>query len=98
KANNPSPLYYRKLPSYYAYDGRSEEQISALRNLWLTDTSFSQLNWGDIYTANLNQEDGHGVYALVSDVNEDDVLAFSSTLRSQLNNKISLFAGVNYRG
>src|SRR5690606_10997941 len=51
KANNPSPLYYRKLPSYYAYDGRSEEQISALRNLWLTDTSFSQLNWGDIYTA-----------------------------------------------
>ena len=98
KANNPSPLYYRKLPSYYAYDGRSEEQISALRNLWLTDTSFSQLNWGDIYTANLNQEDGHGVYALVSDVNEDDVLAFSSTLRSQLNNKVSLFAGVNYRG
>lgn len=98
KANNPSPLYYRKLPSWYEIMDRSPEEIEDLRNTWRNDPSFSQLNWSDIYNANYNQKDGHGVYALVSDVNEDDIMAFSSTLRSQLNNNWTLMAGVNYRG
>ncbi len=88
KGNNPSPIYYRRMPSF------DESSLAAWQN---NDTSFTQINWQDIYTANLNQADGHGVYALVSDVNEDDILAFSSTLRSQLNDKTTLFAGVNYK-
>lgn len=88
KGNNPSPIYYRRMPSF------DDSSLAAWQN---NDTSFTQINWQDIYTANLNQADGHGVYALVSDVNEDDILAFSSTLRSQLNNKTTLFAGVNYK-
>lgn len=88
KGNNPSPIYYRRMPSF------DDSSLAAWQN---NDTSFTQINWQDIYTANLNQPDGHGVYALVSDVNEDDILAFSSTLRSQLNNKTTLFAGVNYK-
>ncbi|MDG4945654.1 TonB-dependent receptor [Weeksellaceae bacterium KMM 9713] len=88
KGNNPSPIYYRRMPSF------DDSSLAAWQN---NDTSFTQINWQDIYTANLNQADGHGVYALVSDVNEDDILAFSSTLRSQLNDKTTLFAGVNYK-
>lgn len=88
KGNNPSPIYYRRMPSF------DDSTLAAWQN---NDTSFTQINWQDIYTANLNQADGHGVYALVSDVNEDDILAFSSTLRSQLNDKTTLFAGVNYK-
>ncbi len=88
KGNNPSPIYYRRMPSF------DDSSLAAWQN---NDTSFTQINWQDIYTANLNQADGHGVYALVSDVNEDDILAFSSTLRSQLNDKTTLFAGINYK-
>lgn len=88
KGNNPSPIYYRRMPSF------DDSSLATWQN---NDTSFTQINWQDIYTANLNQADGHGVYALVSDVNEDDILAFSSTLRSQLNDKTTLFAGINYK-
>lgn len=87
KANNPSPIYYRRMPSF------NPSNLDA----WKSDSSFSQINWQDIYTANLNQADGHGVYALVSDVNEDDILALSSTLRTQLSETTTLFAGVNYK-
>ena len=88
KASNPSPIYYGRMPSFDA---------STLENWESNDTSYTQINWQDIYSANYYQIDGHGVYALVSDVNEDDILAFSSSLRSQLNDKTTLFAGVNYR-
>lgn len=97
-ANNPSPIYYRRFPSYYMSQDRTPEQIEALRNLWLNDTSWSQINWNQLYSANANQADGHAVYMLVSDVNEDKTLSFSSTLRTQLSEMFALYAGVNYQG
>ena len=97
-ANNPSPIYYRRFPSYYMSQDRTPEQIENLRNLWLNDSSFSQINWNQLYTANTNQADGHAVYMLVSDVNEDKTLSFSSTLRTQLSEMFTLYGGVNYQG
>ncbi|MGI9525832.1 MAG: carboxypeptidase-like regulatory domain-containing protein [Weeksellaceae bacterium] len=96
-ANNPTPIYYRRFPSYAESKGSSEKQISDLRSAWLNDTSFSQINWDRLYQANRNQADGHAVYMVVSDVNEDKVLSFSSTLRSQLGSNFTLYGGVNYQ-
>ena len=97
-ANNPSPIYYRRFPSYYMSQDRTPEQIEALRDLWQNDPSFSQINWNQLYTANANQADGHAVYMLLSDVNEDKTLSFSSTLRKQFSEMFTLYSGVNYQG
>lgn len=97
KANNPTPLYYRRFPSFYEDFGRTPEQIKDLKNAWLNDSTFSQINWDQLYQANANQADGHAVYSLVSDVNEDKTLSFSSNLRTQLSEKVSLYGGVNYQ-
>ena len=97
-ANNPSPIYYRRFPSYYLSQDRTPEQVDNLRNLWQNDTNWSQINWAQLYTANANQADGHAVYSLVSDVNEDKTLSFSSTLRSQFSETFTLFGGINYQG
>ncbi|MDO5656202.1 MAG: carboxypeptidase-like regulatory domain-containing protein [Flavobacteriaceae bacterium] len=97
-ANNPSPIYYRRFPSYYMSLNRSPEQVQNLINRWRNDPSWSQINWDQLYTANANQADGHAVYMLVSDVNEDNTLSFSSTLRTQLSEVFTLYGGVNYQG
>lgn len=97
KADNPSPIYYRNLPSWGEVIGQSEEDIDAIRNDWLTDTSKRQINWAELYEANRNTREGNAAYYLLSDVNEDDRFTVNTNLRTQLNEKITFHAGLNYQ-
>lgn len=87
QASNPSPIYYRNLPSYGSVT--AEE--------WLTDTDVSQIDWENLYTYNALTSDGHSVYYLVSDVNEDNTFTFNSNYRNQLNDKFTLHANLEYQ-
>lgn len=63
-STNPSPTYYRNLPSYIQYliakaNGSPTESLEAayqeILNRWQEiDTSITQINWGSLYEANYN--------------------------------------------
>lgn len=97
RANNPSPAYYRNLPSYYEYAGASEGELEGIRDLWRNDHTFSQLDWDDIYNQNYNRGDGGAAYVLAGDVNEDTTYSFSTLLKTELAKNISFIAGLNYQ-
>src|SRR5690606_29281979 len=88
RANNPSPLYYRNLPSYYEAIDAPQSNIDAITNLWRNDQSFSQLDWADIYNQNYNRGEGGAAYILAGDVNEDKIMTFSSLLKTELASNI----------
>ncbi|MXV38599.1 TonB-dependent receptor [Flavobacteriaceae bacterium Ap0902] len=99
-AKNPTPIHYSRFPSYYLGTGKSDADIALLEDKWRSDSSFSQINWEDLYRANLynvNYGDGSAAYNLVSDVNEDKVLSFSTNLRTQLFEGFTLYSGLNYQ-
>lgn len=96
-ASNPSPAYYRNSPSWIAYNGGSDEEIANQEYKWQHDTSFSQINWAALYEANRNTDDGSAAYMVVSDVNEDDTFTFNTNLRTQINDNVLFYAGLNYQ-
>ncbi|HLV24508.1 MAG TPA: TonB-dependent receptor [Moheibacter sp.] len=98
KANNPSPIYYRNLPSYYAtIDGTTPEEIADVVRMWQTDQNYSQIDWTDIYNQNFNRKGGGAAYVLAADVNEDQIMTFSTRLQSQILDNFNLTAGLNYQ-
>lgn len=56
-APDPRPDYYRQLPSYFKYGFigfDSPEQADRTELLWRrNDTSYTQINWDDLYLANM---------------------------------------------
>ena len=48
KSADPRPDYYRYLPSYY----EDQDVKDLYTHKWLTDESFSQINWDALYQAN----------------------------------------------
>lgn len=98
KANNPSPIYYRNLPSYYAtVDGTTPEQIEEVIRMWQNDQNYSQLDWTDIYNQNYNRGTGAAAYVLAADVNEDQIMTFSTRFQSQILSNFNFIAGFNYQ-
>ncbi len=98
KANNPSPTYYRNLPSFYAtQDGTTATELEEIRNLWQNDQTVSQIDWSDIYNQNYNRGNGGAAYVLAGDVNEDRIISFNSLLKTQFNDNFKFIAGVNYQ-
>lgn len=53
KADNPSPIYYRYLPSYWEDD----KLKSQLTNEWQNNDEVRQINWTKMYDANRGQFD-----------------------------------------
>lgn len=98
KANNPSPLYYRNLPSYFeSLTDSTPELIEEVRNLWRNDQSYSQIDWTDIYNQNYNRGAGGAAYVLAADVNEDRTFTFASNLKTQIADNIKLFSTISYQ-
>lgn len=98
KANNPSPTYYRNLPSFYAsQDGVTQEEIDQRIWEWQNDQTVSQLDWTDIYNQNYNRGEGGAAYVLAADVNEDQIMTFSTRLQSQVLSNFKLTTGFNYQ-
>ncbi|MFA7687122.1 MAG: carboxypeptidase-like regulatory domain-containing protein [Moheibacter sp.] len=98
KANNPSPIYYRNLPSYYeSLDGTTPEEVTEIIRLWQTDQNYSQLDWTDIYNQNYSRGNGGAAYVLAADVTEENIISFASNFKSQLTDDFKLTAGLNYQ-
>src|SRR5690606_7800321 len=83
RANNPSPIYYRNLPSYYIFDGATPDRVNEVIQAWQNDQNYSQIDWADIYTQNHNRNGGGAAYVLAGDVNEDRTLSFNSNLKTK---------------
>ncbi len=85
RANNPSPTYYRNLPSYWLnFDNPAPSQaenIGFWRDKWTNnDENYTQINWDNLYRANRSDnlyrpEFGgrRAAYYLVDDVKDDKV-------------------------
>lgn len=52
-ADNPSPIYYRYLPSYWPDPSLNAQLTKA----WQTDDNVRQINWDRLYVANRNQQE-----------------------------------------
>ena len=93
--SNPDPTYYRYLPSYALRDDASP---SSLANAYALEQEFlsnGQLNWDEMYTANIINPD-NAVFVLYEDRNDDKQWSFNSILNTELAENITLDAAVNY--
>jgi len=108
-ADNPDPIYYRNLPSYYtsAYnpddytDFQGDDPIN-VANGQLAATNFlanRQINWNALYETNkANTNAGLGsAYILYEDRTDDKLWTANSILSSQLADNINMNAGVTFR-
>ncbi len=99
---NPDPTYYRNLPSFYttAYDGdvyvggnAENTAFAALaKDRFLANR---QIDWDKLYRD--NAENGESLAVLYEDRTDDKMFTANSILHSQLNDNITLNAGVTYR-
>lgn len=93
-APNPTPNYYRNMPSWQLFLG-NEEQYNLKKEDWLNGSA-SQLNWNKLYQANLNVGK-HSVYYLTNDVNEDKTASFYANFKTDLTNNIELIIAGTYQ-
>ncbi len=110
-ANDPRPDYYRYLPSYFT---AINDDINAAfyRNNWVNDPDSRQIQWDDLYAANVknlySQDDVNGIegnnitgnrskYILENRWN--NVLAYgaNSKLTKNLNDNLQLIGGVFFQ-
>lgn len=98
-AQNPSPLYYRNLPSFIlGLDNPNNgdlEQLEVVKNRWINnDQNYTQINWERLYRANQNRK--QAVYYLVNDVNDDKVWNASTHLSYNFSDNTQFFLNVSY--
>jgi hypothetical protein len=104
-ADNPDPIYYRNLPSYYTslwnQDDYTDFQGDDPANIALAaDAKFlknRQLNWNEIYNTNLSTADGHSAYILYEDRTDDKIWIANTVINSQLADNIILNAGGTFK-
>ncbi len=101
-ANNPSPVYYRNLPSYWMYNDNPEE-ADIYRDEWINGDR-AQLNWSKLYQANANIKPRkgangltHSIYYLTADVNEDKTASFYTNFKTELTKDIDLTIAATYQ-
>jgi len=96
KANNPSPTYYRNMPSYLAFNGASADAIAEREQLWRSG-QISQLDWASMYRANENSTTGRAAYWLTADVNEDKTATAYTNFQTELTSNIDLTIAASYQ-
>lgn len=104
--DNPDPIYYRNLPSYYtsAYnpddytDFLGDDPINVANGAAQRDKFLAnrQINWNQLYEAN-KTSDGHSAYILYEDRTDDKVWTVNSIVNSQLADNINMNAGATFR-
>ena len=90
--DNPSPTYYRYMPSIEETLG---EGLVAARE-WRKDNGKHQINWYNLYKKNI-LGDGRANYFLVSDVNQDNTLTFNTNYRNQVSDAFNIYANLSYQ-
>lgn len=107
-ARNPDPTYYRNLPSYYLtmfnsdgdYTGNTPQNIELAEKARLNFRNNGQINWNDLYRQNIENAEkfgGETLTIMYEDRTDDKQLSANTNFSTQLNNNISLDAGINYR-
>ncbi len=100
---NPSPTYYRNMPSYFT----TQDGYNASLQDWLNgNPEVTQINWARLYDMNTYRntpQDHYGVYGknaryfLVDDVNDDKIWNLSTHLAHQLNDKTRFIINISYQ-
>ncbi len=90
-AYNPSPDYYRKLPSYAS----STSSSLVIEQLWRdNDTSYTQIDWDKLVRYNQLSSDGSAHYLLEDQVEQRRHIELSPTLISRANERVELSYGL----
>jgi len=86
--SNPDPAYYQKLPSYFLRDSLNPDYANA----YLAQVEFEnngQINWADLYEANLSQPEGkNAIYALYDDKQESGSFSVKSNFSFEIKKDI----------
>lgn len=97
-ANNPSPTYYRNLPSY-SFSTGNITSFNQQTSLWQTnDLATTQLDWGRLYRVNLISNSGtyygqtgkKAIYYLAEDVANQKIGALNSHFSHQWSDQIKI--------
>lgn len=109
---NPTPDYYSKLPSYWAptadpgtdvYDAQLM-QYDIITDLWRNDESVRQINWDQIYQANMLNRDAFdrnpeyaGQSTTILEYNHTNTMSWmlNSYLNHRLNDAMTLQGGIS---
>ena len=92
---NPTPTYYKNLPSDFLADDDLAGAYQAQQN-FIND---GQLNWDRIFDANITNasQNIENAYVLYEDRNDDKQFTVNTILNSELNNNITLNAKLEYK-
>ncbi|NAW52003.1 peptidase [Elizabethkingia argentiflava] len=107
KANNPSPTYYKRLPSY----GRSQdrptdhmEDVEINEDRWRNnDQAYTQINWDNLYRQNRGNSDPNyggarrAMYFLENDVKNNKIWSLSSHYFNHLGDRLKLMLNLSYQ-
>lgn len=112
-ASNPSPTYYKKLPSYYqnsitynAYHNitdpvkyvKLKEGFDQANEDWINDNQdITQINWNNLYAANRNSANGSAKYFLVNDVSDDKIFNVATHYTYNFNDTAKFLFNVSYQ-
>jgi hypothetical protein len=99
KGNNPDPIYYRNLPSFYTtnfvnniyspdFVGAEKAKVNFLTN--------AQMDWTALYQANYNSLPNGSRYVLYEDRTDDKTAVANTILSSQLADNIVMNAGGSF--
>ena len=100
---NASPAYYQNLPSYHLSqlgdDGPNIEAAYLAQQEFIND---GQINWNDIFQANINDNNdvngnASAAYLLYEDRVDDKTISLNSVFSSEINENILVNGGFNYR-
>ncbi len=99
KSDNPDPVYYKKIPSYYTSlhtSGVFTPSADQAENARIKFIQNPQLNWDEIYRINGESLPNGSRIVLYEDRNDENIFTINSNLTSAISDNLFLAAGVNY--
>lgn len=103
KEDNPDPIYYKNLPSYYSSLHTFINNVSvftpnatAAESARVKFLANSQINWQNIYRVN-NENLANGSRVVqYEDRNDENIATINSNLTTSISDNLFMSAGVNY--
>lgn len=99
-ADNPDPVYYKKLPSYWTtyFDGNNNYAPNQVAADGLRDTflAYGQIDWKDIYRINKENIANDSRIVLYEDRTDDTTITANTNILAKLSDNIVMNGGINY--
>lgn len=98
-ANNPSPTYYKNMPSYYLQSGIDKPEVAEVYTQRWQNGTIGQLNWSSLYGMNhlRNLQGKSAAYVLAEDFQDDQTMTFSTNLSTKLDKNIDFIVAASYQ-